>query len=334
VGLAPPTVAVLLLAFLGAGLIGVILIVLILILVRWGLRGGQFNARAIPRWLAIALIALLTAAASLGLLWLAKAPGTSMADVLRATMELNVRRVSTLLPGASQWFWVQGLVAMFFFSLIVGLRCSGSISSEREKQTWEAVLLTPMTAKQIVRGKLWGVMGASLWYLLAYAAPAVTLSAFGGPLALFYTVLWVAVTVLAMYFIGAAGLWCSVSSRNSWRGLLHTLIVGYLGGLVLFLVLSPAILVLAGLLLVVLKFIDLMIGTNLFGLGTQNVDNFIRVFFIAVCICMMVACWLLARLFVNRAVRWIADRDRTRHWYDEPVYRRSRLPEPIVRQRV
>ena len=63
----------------------------------------------------------------------------------------------------------------------------GAISSERERQTWEALLLTPLSAGQIIRGKLWGVMAASYWYLLAYAAPAVTLSVLGGPVAVFWT---------------------------------------------------------------------------------------------------------------------------------------------------
>ena len=72
-------------------------------------------------------------------------------------------------------------------------------------------------AKQLIRGKLWGIMGASYVYLLAYAAPALVLSVLGGVMSLFWVLLWLAVTVLAMYYIGAAGLWSSVRSQNSWR---------------------------------------------------------------------------------------------------------------------
>jgi ABC-type Na+ efflux pump permease subunit len=290
--------------------------------------------RRVPQWLAITLVAGLTTLSSLGILWWAKDPKTSVADVLRATMELNVRKVAAQLPDASQGFFIQGLAAMFLASLVVGIRCSGSIANEREKQTWEAVLLTPMTAKQIIRGKLWGVMGASTWYLLAYAAPAVSLSAFAGPLALFYTVLWVATTILAMYFIGAAGLWCSVRARNSWYSLLQTMVVGYLGGLVVYTVITPAIGIVVGVLLLVLVIIDLFIGTRLALLCVNNMPYLMRVFFISSCLSLVVAFWLLAKVFMHRAHRWIADRDRTRHWYDEPLYRRSRINEPILRPRV
>jgi ABC-type transport system involved in multi-copper enzyme maturation permease subunit len=288
--------------------------------------------KRVPQWLAISLIVLLSTASSLGVLYWAKDRKASTADVVRATLELNVRKASELLPGAAEGFWYQGLAALLLWSLVVGIRCSGSIALEREKQTWEAVLLTPMTAKQIVRGKLWGVMGASGWYLLAYAAPAVSLSAFGGPLALCYTLLWIAVTVLGMYFIGAAGLWCSVRAKDSWRSLIHTLAIGYVGGLVLGLVLTPAFAVVMGLLLIILLVVDFFLGTALAALGTSQYVW--RVFFISSCIGMVVAFWLIAAMFVNRTVRWIADRDRTRHWYDEPTYRRSRRPELPLRHRI
>src|SRR6202030_3044898 len=110
---------------------------------------------------------------------------------------------------AENGFQVQGLGGVLAARFIVGVRCSGGITGERERQTWEAVLLTPLSAKQLVSAKLWGVMAACYWYLLAYAVPAVLLSALAGWWALFWTAAWLAVTVLAMYFMGAAGVWCS-----------------------------------------------------------------------------------------------------------------------------
>ena len=92
-----------------------------------------------------------------------------------------------------------------------------------------------MSAKQLVAGKLWGVMGACYWYLLAYAVPAVLLSALGGVGCLGWTALWLAVTVLAMYYMGAVGIWCSARSKSSWRSLLGTMAMGYLFGLALYL---------------------------------------------------------------------------------------------------
>jgi ABC-type Na+ efflux pump permease subunit len=288
--------------------------------------------RRVPQWLAITLIAAVATASSLFILYAAISPGASLTDVVRSLMQLNVRKVASLLQEASMGFLVQAIVALLVASLVVGIRCSGTITSEREKQTWEAVLLTPLSAKQIIRGKMWGVMGASYWYLLAYAAPAVTLSVLGGPLAFGYTVLWLAATVLAMYFIGAAGLWASVRSSNSWRSLLQTLVVGYLGGLTLYAITSPLIAMLALVLILVFALIDWLVGTNFASLGLANFNTFLRVFVIAASVGLILFCWLMARfVFLKQAQRWIADTERTRHWHDEPFYRRARGARPRPR---
>ena len=304
--------------------------------VRWRERNVEGLApnptlRRVPQWLAIALIATLTTLSSLFILYIYIAPGASANDVLRALAQLNVRKVAGLLEEASTGFLIQAVLAMLIASLVVGIRCSGTITTEREKQTWEAVLLTPLSAKQIIRGKMWGVMGASYWYLLAYGAPAVTLSVLGGPLALAYTVLWLAATVLAMYFIGAAGLWCSVRAANSWRSLLHTLVVGYVGGLSIYTVTSPLIAIVAGILLLFLVFVDWIVGTNLALICVRSRFDFFRVFAVASSVGLVVICWLMARMFLARSQRWIADRDRTRHWHDEPFYRRPRPGGPAPR---
>jgi ABC-type transport system involved in multi-copper enzyme maturation permease subunit len=282
--------------------------------------------RRVPQWLAITLIASATTLSSLAILYFSLAPGVTVSDVVRSLLNLNVRKVAESLHEASTLFLLQSIVVMLLASLVVGIRCSGAVTAERERQTWEALLLTPLSAKSIIRGKMWGIMGASYWYLLAYAAPAVALSALGGPLALAYTVLWLGAAILAMYFIGAAGLWCSVRATDSWRSLLHTMAVGYVGGLSIYAVTSPIIFILAGILLLMIAFIDLFLQTGVAMMCLRNGAYFFRVFSITSSIALALIFWLLAKMFLARAQRWVADRDRTRHWYDEPYYRRSRDP--------
>jgi ABC-type transport system involved in multi-copper enzyme maturation permease subunit len=283
--------------------------------------------RRVPQWLGIAVVAGLTIVSSLAILWASLAPGKGVGDVLRAVVQVRPDKVRALLPDAGVGFLVQGVAVMVLASLVVGIRCSGSVTGERERQTWEALLLTPLSAKQLIRGKMWGIMGASYWYLLAYAAPALTLSVFGGPLALFWTLLWLAVTVLAMYFVGAAGLWCSVRAKNSWRALLGTLGLAYLGGTGIYLITSPIMAILALLLVLGLYFIDLFTGTHMADLAVRNLKSFLQLFSAASSVGLALIFWLMARLFLNRAQRWVADRERTRHWHEEPLYRRARRLE-------
>jgi hypothetical protein len=191
--------------------------------------------------------------------------------------------------------------------------------------------MTPLSARQLIRGKLWGVMGASTWYLAAYAVPAVVLSVFGGLLALFWTVVWLAVTLLAMYFIGAAGIWCSVKAKNSWRALLSTMGLGYVGGTAVYLMTSPVIIILAVLILLLIRVLDNLLDTHMADVLISGLPWFLLWFFIASCVGLALIFWLMARFFLAWAQRWIADRERTRHWDEEPVYRRSRRRRSVPR---
>jgi ABC-type transport system involved in multi-copper enzyme maturation permease subunit len=280
--------------------------------------------RRLPQWLGVSAVAAVTAGSSLTILALSLPAGTAPADLLRAVARLQPGRLAALLPDAAPAFLVQSLVAMLLASLVVGIRCSGTVTGERERQTWEALLLTPLSAREIIRGKLWGVMSASYGYLLAYAAPAVVLSVFGGLLALFWVLIWLAVTVLAMYYVGAAGLWCSVRARNSWRALLGTLAAGYAGGLAVYAMTSPVIAVAALIVGALLSFIDRLTGRPLAGATTPLSFLDTRAFFICSCLGLALIFFLMSRLFLAQALRWVADRERTRHWHEEPVYRRSR----------
>jgi hypothetical protein len=279
--------------------------------------------RRVPQWLAVTALAFLSTGSSLLILWRSLPAGVRAGDVIMALVYFQPVRLAAIMPRASNGFLVQGLLVMLLASLIVGIRCSGAVTGERERQTWEALLLTPLSAKQLIRGKLWGIMGSSYVYLLAYAAPALVLSVLGGILSLLWVLLWLAVTVLAMYYIGAAGLWASVRSKNSWRALLTTMLAGYLGGLAIYLCTTPILAIAAFILGLLLAGIDRELGTQLsVAAGSVSFDH--RVFTILTCLGLALLFWLLSRLFLSWAVRWVADRERTRHWFEEPIYRRSR----------
>jgi len=285
--------------------------------------------RRIPFWLALTLVAAATVVSSTLILLAALPANFTWEGAIRALAKLDMGRLTALMPqDAHLGFLIQGVAVLVLASLVVGIRCSGAVTGERERQTWEALLLTPLSARQLVHSKLWGVMGASYWYLLAYAAPAVVLSTLGGLMALFWTVAWGLVTVLAMYFIGAAGILCSVRSASSWRSLLGTLGVGYAGGIALYAVTSPVIFILAAILALFLNVFDTLLDTQMaasFNTAGWSASLWYT-FLVVSCFALVVIFLLLSRLFLSRAQRYIADRERTRHWHDEPVYRRSRRP--------
>ena len=281
--------------------------------------------RQVPGWVGIALVLVLTIGSCGAILYLNLPPGTKLEDLADNIIKGRMKDLATTIANMSpcdEWFKYFGLLVVFLTSLVVGIRCSGAISGERERQTWEALLLTPLDTRMLVRGKLRGIMGASYPYLRVYAVPAALLSIIGGVASLFWILITLAVALLAMYFIGAAGIWCSVRSKSSWRSLLGTLGFGYLGAFLMFLISSPVIFIVAAVLFLVIRLIDeLILKTGI----TRRVGfgSFFNVWMISACLVQAGAFFGAAKLFLNLAEQRVSDMERTRHWKYEP--KRPRL---------
>lgn len=135
--------------------------------------------RTIPRWLALPTIMVVTVLLVLSLLSLICAAPFS--DVAKWIFTLDQTAMETGLLDKEAAFFLLGGIVLVLACLVVGIRCSGTVSGEREKQTWEALLLTPLANQQLIRNKLWGILGAAVPYVLAYMVPALTLAAIVGP---------------------------------------------------------------------------------------------------------------------------------------------------------
>ena len=122
---------------------------------------------------------------------------------------------------------------MLLASFIVAIRCSGSRERRaREAHLGAVVAVAPGNA-QLIRGKLWGIINAARPYLLAYALPAVVFAVLGGPLALFWTF-----SLAGDHLAGDVLCRCrrhlvlAARSKSSWRSLVGTLGLCYVGGFV------------------------------------------------------------------------------------------------------
>jgi ABC-type transport system involved in multi-copper enzyme maturation permease subunit len=276
--------------------------------------------RGIPSWLGVLAVFLLTVISALAILWSHRPAELTLEELVRLVRTGQFAELgqwfSHFAP-ADDSFMALAVLALFLASLVVGIRCSGAISGERERLTWEALLLTPLATRMLVRGKLEGIMRASYPYLRAYAVPVVSLSFLGGVPAFAWIVIALPVTWLAMYFVGAAGIWCSVHAKTSWRSLLGTLGFGYVGGFILFIMTSPVIGMLSFILLFFLKMLDAFLGTSVTGM--VGFGQFHKAFFISACLILAGAFFGTAKFFLSLAEKRVADLERTRHWRDEPV---------------
>jgi ABC-type transport system involved in multi-copper enzyme maturation permease subunit len=270
--------------------------------------------RAFPRWLGLLLVVLATTVATgwAILAHLPAGPGPFWA-ALRSFDLAEVLAQLRSLSRRADLFYAQGFAVMLLAALVLGVRCSGAVTGERERSTWEALLLTPLPTRALIRGKFWGIVGGSLPYLIAYAVPAVALAALCGPGAVFWAVLWLAVTCLAVAYAGAAGLWCSVRSSSSWKALLGTLALIYVGGFVLWMASAIFGCVIAIIVVLFLLILEQFPGRGAVGLGLMG-----EPFQIGVCVALAGAFVLAAwRLLVTAEYR-VSVLERTKHWKYEP----------------
>jgi ABC-type transport system involved in multi-copper enzyme maturation permease subunit len=284
--------------------------------------------RFIPRWVALLLIFGISLFASVQILVTDLGLRNRQANIFELLyFQLSKPRAFTFSPHSGSDFLWLSVAALFVSTVIVGIRCSGAIVGEREKQTWEALLVTPLTARELVRGKLWAVMGASYPYLAAYTIPAILCSALTLSIAVFYTIACMAVTVLAMYYMGAAGLFFSVRSKTSWRALFATLGLSYGALSTASIAISPVVIVIGLIVSLILTVIGSLTGERLGGKAFNSALPF-TAGMIAVSICFGFICWLLSRFFLSSTQNWIAKRDRVRRWDGPPLMPSSSRRRP------
>jgi ABC-type transport system involved in multi-copper enzyme maturation permease subunit len=230
----------------------------------------------------------------------------------RVPRGVGLTAIVALVVFFSLWWWrdamhlvdVLGIWVVQLTVLVVAIRCSGAVTGERERQTWEPLLLSPLEIQDLIEGKLRGILWATFPYLAAFAAPAVV-SALLKRQGL--VVCWIAgglgATWLMAYTAGAAGLWCSARAKSSWRALLGTLALVYVGGALFFCVASPVLWVMA---MVVV-----------FGLGlVTGADRWLGLLILPITVIILYVWmfWRIARYLLTDAQRWVANRERTRMW--------------------
>jgi ABC-type transport system involved in multi-copper enzyme maturation permease subunit len=136
-------------------------------------------------------------------------------------------------------FFMQGLTVLVVGTVLIAVRGAGAISREKQRHTWETLLLTDLTPRELVRGKFRGILWAFYPYLAAALLPALLLSWTGGWVAGFWPVFWAAAACLTAYFMAAVGISQSATATSAWERLGLTLVGGFLLGMFSLAVVMP-----------------------------------------------------------------------------------------------
>jgi ABC-type transport system involved in multi-copper enzyme maturation permease subunit len=221
--------------------------------------------------------------------------------ILLGTMVLSVYYLTQSQP--EMLFLTQGAWVLVLASLVVGIRASGAVCGERERKTWEGLLLAPLDTREIIRDKLLGIMDSVRLPLCAYALPALLLSLGAGVNAFGFTILLLLWTWVGAFYMGATGIGCSVRSQSSWRSLLATLASGYGFGLGYFFLGSVAYVCFGCLAFPVLAFLRVSTSPVILQL----------LFFLYNLAAGLIFAWMLwkaAELKLHLAANWVDDYER------------------------
>jgi hypothetical protein len=147
--------------------------------------------RIVPRWLA--LLSAFTFSIAVAVLVANNiAPGFAVAllniDFAAAHRILWIQKHVII---DSVWF--MGVVFIVMADALLLVRCGTSVAEEKRRNTWEDLLLTAQSFREITTGKMWGILQAIVPYVIAYALPVFCLAAVGGPVALLIAGMWIAV---------------------------------------------------------------------------------------------------------------------------------------------
>ncbi len=138
-----------------------------------------------------------------------------------------------------------GLLLSVLLQFGIGLRAAVSIASERDRATWDALLVTPLTPDEIVPAKLFGSLNA-LRYMAGAMIMAWTLGLMFGAVRGGDYAGWMAGVFTGGTFMAAMGVRCSLAMPSATRAMTSVIFRWLLvQAIVAFLALSIILLVLA-----------------------------------------------------------------------------------------
>ncbi len=109
--------------------------------------------------------------------------------------------------------------------LFVAIITGGSISGEREKQTLEVMLTTPMTPFSIAVGKMGSVIVKMMMFVIS-SIPILSIAFVLGGLSWLALLEFVGLTVFICIYVGSIGIFCSSFVKKSMLAALLTILIG------------------------------------------------------------------------------------------------------------
>lgn len=109
---------------------------------------------------------------------------------------------------------LMGIILIIFAGGTIFFRCAGAIIEEKRMKTWDDLVMTGTPISQMARSKMWGILQASLLFVLCYTIPFVAFSVLGRESSIVAAVITVGITWVVMYGAAEIGIAISLSSAE------------------------------------------------------------------------------------------------------------------------
>lgn len=114
---------------------------------------------------------------------------------------------------------LMGVMLIIFAGGTILIRSAGSIAEEKRLKTWDDLLMTGTRIDSMASSKMWGILQASVLFVLCYSLPYFLFSILGGAGSLAVASICFVINWLVMY--GAAEIGMGISLSNAEKEAVH-----------------------------------------------------------------------------------------------------------------
>lgn len=115
-------------------------------------------------------------------------------------------------------------IQLAMICMIIPVITASSIAGERERQTLDVMLVTPISPFSLVAGKLLAAL-SNVFIFIISSLPALSLCFLYGGIKWHYLLIFVMSMMVMAFFIGAVGIWCSSVFKKTIASVIITMII-------------------------------------------------------------------------------------------------------------
>ncbi len=147
-----------------------------------------------------------------------------------AIITMTVAKQSGSYSGSDGYRMMMALFPMlatlqcFIILFMIPVLTASSIAGERERQTLDVLLTTPISPFSIVIGKVFASMGQVLMYVLS-SLPVMSLAFIIGGMSWIYIFGFIAMVIYASFYVGAVGVYCSAKRKKTISSVISSFII-------------------------------------------------------------------------------------------------------------